>query len=88
MIANIDDNVGRLLDHLKARGLERDTLVVFMTDNGGSGPSARSSLISAAGRAAPRPKRGNTAIARSEPPAGAWSRSRAGSSPRGSFSTP
>jgi arylsulfatase len=35
MVANLDDNVGRLLDHLKARGLERDTLVVFMTDNGG-----------------------------------------------------
>lgn len=35
MVANIDDNVGRLLDHLKVRGLERDTLVVFMSDNGG-----------------------------------------------------
>ncbi|RXK55941.1 arylsulfatase [Oleiharenicola lentus] len=35
MVANIDDNVGRLLDHLRVRGLERDTLVIFMTDNGG-----------------------------------------------------
>ncbi len=34
MIANIDDNVGRLLAHLETHGLARDTLVVFMTDNG------------------------------------------------------
>jgi arylsulfatase A-like enzyme len=37
MIANIDDNVGKLLDLLKARGLEKETLVVFMNDNGGTG---------------------------------------------------
>lgn len=37
MIANIDDNVGRLLDHLAARGLDRDTLVIFMNDNGTDG---------------------------------------------------
>lgn len=36
MIANIDDNVGRLLDRLKEWGLEKDTLVVFMNDNGGT----------------------------------------------------
>jgi arylsulfatase len=36
MIANIDDNVGRLLDKLKTWGLERDTLVIFMNDNGGT----------------------------------------------------
>ncbi len=36
MIANIDDNVGRLLTQLKAWGIERDTLVVFMNDNGGT----------------------------------------------------
>ena len=36
MIANIDDNVGRLLDKLKEWGLERDTLVIFMNDNGGT----------------------------------------------------
>lgn len=34
MIANIDDNVGRLLAALKERGIERDTLVIFMNDNG------------------------------------------------------
>src|SRR3954471_23287311 len=37
MIANIDDNVGRLLEKLKEWGIERDTLVVFMNDNGGTG---------------------------------------------------
>lgn len=34
MIANIDDNVGRLLAKLSEWGVERDTLVVFMNDNG------------------------------------------------------
>lgn len=37
MVANIDDNVGRLLEWLRAQGLERETLVVFMTDNGADG---------------------------------------------------
>lgn len=36
MVANIDDNVGRLLDQLKEWGLEKDTLVIFMSDNGGT----------------------------------------------------
>jgi arylsulfatase len=36
MIANIDDNVGRLLEKLAAWGIERDTLVIFMNDNGGT----------------------------------------------------
>ena len=36
MIANIDDNVGRLLARLKEWGIERETLVVFMNDNGGT----------------------------------------------------
>jgi arylsulfatase len=34
MIANIDDNVGTLLARLRDWGLERNTLVVFLTDNG------------------------------------------------------
>jgi arylsulfatase len=37
MIANIDDNVGRLMARLKDWGLERQTLVIFMNDNGGTG---------------------------------------------------
>jgi arylsulfatase A-like enzyme len=36
MVANIDDNVGRLLAKLKEWDLERDTLVIFMNDNGGT----------------------------------------------------
>jgi len=34
MIENIDENVGRLMKFLAERGLEKDTLVIFMTDNG------------------------------------------------------
>jgi arylsulfatase len=37
MLANADDNIGRLLAKLAEWGLERDTLVVFMNDNGGTG---------------------------------------------------
>ena len=36
MIANIDDNVGKLLEKFKALGIERETLVIFMNDNGGT----------------------------------------------------
>ena len=36
MIANIDDNVGRLLARLKEWNIDRNTLVVFMNDNGGT----------------------------------------------------
>ena len=34
MISNLDDNIGRVLDRLDGLGLARDTIVVFMTDNG------------------------------------------------------
>ncbi|MHC4882751.1 MAG: arylsulfatase [Planctomycetota bacterium] len=34
MIENIDENVGRLMAYLKEWDLERDTLVVFISDNG------------------------------------------------------
>jgi arylsulfatase A-like enzyme len=37
MVANIDDNVGRLLQKVSDLGLERDTLIIFMNDNGGTG---------------------------------------------------
>ncbi len=36
MIHNIDENVGNLLAQLKAQNLERNTLVIFMNDNGGT----------------------------------------------------
>jgi arylsulfatase A-like enzyme len=34
MVTNIDDNVGRLLTELKNQGLDKNTIVVFLTDNG------------------------------------------------------
>ncbi len=36
MCENIDDNVGRLLAHLEERKLAENTIVVFLTDNGGT----------------------------------------------------
>jgi arylsulfatase len=36
MITNIDDNLGRLLARLKEWGIESNTLVIFMNDNGGT----------------------------------------------------
>lgn len=37
MVANIDDNVGRLLAKLEEWKLERETLVIFLNDNGTDG---------------------------------------------------
>lgn len=37
MIANIDDNVGDLLQDLQRANLDTNTLVIFMNDNGGTG---------------------------------------------------
>jgi hypothetical protein len=34
MVTNIDDNMGRLLNTLRELGIEEQTLVVFLTDNG------------------------------------------------------
>ncbi|MEM9931653.1 MAG: arylsulfatase, partial [Bacteroidota bacterium] len=36
MIANLDENLGKLMDMLKETGLDENTLVVYMTDNGTS----------------------------------------------------
>ena len=36
MIENIDDNIGRLTAKLAAWGIEKDTLLIFITDNGPS----------------------------------------------------
>ena len=41
MIANIDANVGRLLAKLDEWGIAKDTLVIFMNDNGGYGPACK-----------------------------------------------
>jgi arylsulfatase A-like enzyme len=35
MVKSLDDSVGRVLDHLKKRGLEQNTIVLFTSDNGG-----------------------------------------------------
>lgn len=35
MVKSLDDSVGRVLDRLKQRGLERNTIVIFTSDNGG-----------------------------------------------------
>lgn len=34
MVTNIDDNIRRLLDSLEEMGLEDNTIIIFMTDNG------------------------------------------------------
>jgi arylsulfatase len=36
MITNIDENIGKLLAQLKEWGIENDTLVIFLSDNGGT----------------------------------------------------
>ncbi|MDO7172382.1 sulfatase [Mariniflexile sp. AS56] len=35
MVASMDENVGRLLASLKEKGLEKNTLIIFTSDNGG-----------------------------------------------------
>ncbi len=35
MVSALDDSVGRVLDTLKKEGLDRDTIVFFLSDNGG-----------------------------------------------------
>jgi arylsulfatase A-like enzyme len=37
MVENLDHHVGRLVDHLKERGVYETTLIVFMSDNGAAG---------------------------------------------------
>lgn len=37
MVELIDDNVGRVLDYLKAAGEYDNTFIVFMSDNGAEG---------------------------------------------------
>lgn len=36
MIANLDDNLGRLLNRLAEWGIDRETLVIYLNDNGGT----------------------------------------------------
>ena len=37
MVRNLDRNVGRILTTLRQEGLEKDTLIIFTSDNGGAG---------------------------------------------------
>src|SRR5690606_15491730 len=32
----LDDNIGRLLDAMKQEGLDKETLIIFISDNGGA----------------------------------------------------
>lgn len=41
LVAGMDKHVGRLLDALEEQGLTKDTIVVFTSDNGGSGGNTR-----------------------------------------------
>lgn len=36
LLAQLDDSIGAVLAHLRESGMERDTLVVFLSDNGGA----------------------------------------------------
>ena len=36
MLDRVDQNIGRVLKHLRKKGLEKDTLVIFFSDNGGA----------------------------------------------------
>ncbi len=38
MCENLDHNIGRLLEHITEQGLDENTLIVFMTDNGPNDP--------------------------------------------------
>jgi len=40
MVANLDDNVGKLLAYLKSSGLDRNTIVVYTGDNGAASTAA------------------------------------------------
>jgi arylsulfatase A-like enzyme len=41
MAKSLDDNVGRVLDALEARGLDENTVIIFTSDNGGLSTLAR-----------------------------------------------
>lgn len=45
MVENIDDNMGRLEALLASRGLHRDTVVIFMSDNGMTGAGAGKGVL-------------------------------------------
>lgn len=50
MIENIDENVGRLMGHLRQWELDENTLVIFMSDNGTVGAGAGEKIKGALGQ--------------------------------------
>jgi len=42
MILNLDRNIGRVLDEVKNQGIEKDTIIIFVSDNGGESSSGGS----------------------------------------------
>ncbi len=44
MVQSLDDSVGRVLDTLKAQGLEENTVIIFTADNGGTNESKSGGL--------------------------------------------
>jgi arylsulfatase A-like enzyme len=75
MISAMDDEIGKVVAALEARGMREETLIFFMSDNGGTRSSAK-----ARSRAICRPTTGPTARARerSTKAARGWSRSPTG----------
>ncbi len=62
MVANLDENMGRLMELLKSESLERDTILIFMTDNGtaaGVG-SNKQEFVTAGYNAGMRGKKGSS----------------------------
>lgn len=53
MIESVDDSVGRILRQLEALGIADNTVVVFMSDNGGLWPRSTSNAPLRAGKAYP-----------------------------------
>ena len=49
MVSNVDANVGRVLDRLDALGLARETIVVFLTDNGPQHPRFNDGMLDVKG---------------------------------------
>jgi arylsulfatase A-like enzyme len=43
MVDNLDQNIGRVLDRLKHHGIDQNTLIIFLSDNGGEAQELRAS---------------------------------------------
>ena len=52
-VTAMDEQIGRLLDHINQLGLTGDTLVIFTSDNGPAGPYTRTSSHSGVGTGGP-----------------------------------